>query len=105
LLGFETLPDAQRFGILPKGRILRSPCKGFHLQLIEPEPSVLDVEDNEHFQRLGLGTSDVTAAVAKLSATGVEFVEHAHNPTHRAGALTRNWMGSVSFELVGHTQP
>ena len=26
LFGFEPLPDEQRFGILPKGRILRSPC-------------------------------------------------------------------------------
>lgn len=104
LLGFEALPDAQRFGILPKGRILRSPCKGFHLQLIEPEPSVLDVEDDEHFQRLGLGCSDVAAAVASLGQAGVEFVEHAQHPAQRAGALTRNWMGSVSFELVGHAQ-
>ena len=105
LLGFEPLPDAQRFGILPKGRILRSPCKGFHLQLIEPEPSVLDVEDDEHFQRLGLGTSDVAAAVTSLSALGVEFVEHTNGTAQRTGALTRNWMGSVSFELVGHVKP
>jgi 4-hydroxyphenylpyruvate dioxygenase len=99
------LPDEQRFGILPKGRILRSPCKGFHLQLIEPEPSVLDVEDDEHFQRLGLGTHDVNATVESLREMGVEFVDHAHQSAQRAGALTRNWMGSVSFELVGHTQP
>jgi 4-hydroxyphenylpyruvate dioxygenase len=31
----------QRFGILPKGRILRSPCRSFfYLQLIEPEPGM-----------------------------------------------------------------
>ena len=28
LFGFAVLPDEQRFGILPKGRILQSPCKG-----------------------------------------------------------------------------
>jgi hypothetical protein len=38
LFGFQALPDEQRFGILPKGRILRSPCGSFYLQLIEPEP-------------------------------------------------------------------
>jgi len=66
---------------------------------------VLDVEDDEHFQRLGLGTSDVAATVTSLSALGVEFVEHAHSTAQRAGALTRNWMGSISFELVGHVKP
>jgi hypothetical protein len=47
----------------------------------------------------------VAATVTSLSALGVEFVEHAHSTSQRAGALTRNWMGSVSFELVGHVKP
>ena len=34
------LPNDVRFGILPKGRILRSPCRTFYLQLIEP-PTLL----------------------------------------------------------------
>jgi 4-hydroxyphenylpyruvate dioxygenase len=64
LFGFSALPAGERFGILPKGRILRSPCNSFYLQLIEPEPGVLDVEDDECLQRMGLGTPDVQATVA-----------------------------------------
>ena len=44
LFAFDILSDEQRFGILPKGRILRSPCRTFYLQLIEPEPGIVDVE-------------------------------------------------------------
>ena len=74
LFGFTALEPETRFGILPKGRILQSPCKTFYLQLIEPEPGVLDVEDDECFQRVGLGTPDVQATVAALRQRGVEFV-------------------------------
>ncbi len=55
--GFDEPPDEQRFGILPKGRILKSPCGSFHLQLIEPEPGSVDVEGDESLQRMGLGTT------------------------------------------------
>ena len=75
LFGFDELPDEQRFGILPKGRILKSPCDSFYLQLIEPEPGIVDVEGEESLQRMGLGTPDVPAAVAALRARGVDFVE------------------------------
>lgn len=103
LFGFTDLPDDQRFGILPKGRILRSPCPAssrFYLQLIEPDASVLDVEGDEALQRVGLGSPDVLASVAELSKRGVEFVESRGVHTEDRGALTRTWMGSVSFELV-----
>src|SRR5205814_1222169 len=43
LFGFTPLPDEKRFGVLPKGRVLKSPRSGsseFFLQLIEPEPGV-----------------------------------------------------------------
>ena len=103
LFGFTELPEGQRFGILPKGRILRSPCPAasrFYLQLIEPEASVLDVEGEEALQRVGLGTPDVLASVADLGRRGVEFVESRGVHTEGRGALTRTWMGSVSFELV-----
>jgi 4-hydroxyphenylpyruvate dioxygenase len=100
LFGFEQLPDAQRFGILPKGRILRSPCASFYLQLIEPEPGILDVEGEEGLQRMGLGTSDVAAAVAALKGRGVEFVEASDLHTQARGALTTSWLGGVMFELV-----
>ena len=63
LFGFKALPDEQRFGILPKGRILQQPRAGsFFLQLIEPEPGILDVEGDESLQRIGLGTPDVLAS-------------------------------------------
>lgn len=103
LLGFTEVPPDQRFGILPKGRILRSPCplaSRFYIQLIEPEIGVLDVEDDEGLQRLGLGSADVLATVAELSKRGVEFVESHSVPIDARGALTKTWLGSVSFEIV-----
>ena len=104
LFGFEVLPDRQRFGILPKGRILQSPCKTFYLQLIEPEPGIVDVEGEETLQRMGLGTPDVPAAVAALRARGVGFVEGSALHTEARGALTTPWLGGVMFELVQHAQ-
>ncbi len=102
LFGFEELPDDQRFGILPKGRILQSPCRSFYLQLIEPEPGILEVEGDESLQRMGLGTPDVAAAVAALRARGVEFVEGSELHSDSRGALTTQWLGGVMFELVRH---
>ena len=103
LFGFTELPGGQRFGILPKGRILQSPCQAssrFYLQLIEPEASVLEVEGDEGLQRIGLGSPDVLAAVAELGKRGVEFVESRGVHSEDRGALSKSWMGSVSFELV-----
>ena len=85
---------------MPKGRILQSPCQSFYLQLIEPEPGVLDVEDDECLQRMGLGTPDVPATVAQLRERGVEFVASKGVEADQRGALTRTAMGSVMFELV-----
>ena len=103
LFGFIELPAEQRFGILPKGRILRSPCpvaSRFYLQLIEPDASVLEVESNECLQRIGLGSPDVLETVAELTRRGVEFIESRGVHTEGRGALTKTSMGSVSFELV-----
>lgn len=103
LFGFAELPAEQRFGILPKGRILQSPCPAasrFYIQLIEPEAGLLDVEGDEQLQRIGLGTADVLATVAELSRRGVEFVQSKAVHTEDRGALTRTWLGGVSFELV-----
>jgi 4-hydroxyphenylpyruvate dioxygenase len=100
LFGFDELPDAQRFGILPQGRILRSPCRSFYLQLIEPEPGATDVDGEEHLQRMGLGAPDVPAAVAALRQRGVAFVESASVHVAQRGALTSPWLGGVMFELV-----
>ena len=108
LFGLTALPPEERFGILPNGRILRSPCESFYLQLIEPAPDALDVEYDECLQRVGLGTPDVPAAVALLRARGVEFVASKGAQPDTRGALTRTVMGGVMFELVhderaGHT--
>ena len=103
LFGFTDLPSEQRFGILPKGRILRSPCPArsqFYIQLIEPEVGVLDLEDDEGLHRIGLGSADVLATVAELSQRGMEFVESASVRTDARGALTKTVLGSVSFEIV-----
>jgi 4-hydroxyphenylpyruvate dioxygenase len=100
LFGFDELPDEQRFGILPKGRILKSPCNSFYLQLIEPEPGIVEVQGQESLQRMGLGTPDVSAAVAALRTRGVAFVESLDLHGQARGALTVPQMGGVMFELV-----
>jgi len=103
LFGFKEVPAGQRFGVLPKGRILQSPCPAqsrFYVQLIEPEAGVLDVEDDETLQRIALGTADVLATVTELVQRGVEFVQSRGVKTEDRGALTRSWLQSVSFELV-----
>jgi len=105
LFGFRELSDEERFGILPKGRILKSPCTGsgtFFLQLIEPEPGILEVEGEESLQRVGLGAPDVLAAVTALRARGMGFVESSGVHTGDRGALTQAHLGSVMFELVHH---
>ena len=100
LFGFEAVPDAQRFGILPKGHVLKSPCGSFYLQLIEPEPGILDLEGDESLQRVAFGTPNVLAAVATLSAGGQAFVESGAVHTDARGAITRTALGGVAFELV-----
>lgn len=100
LFGFTALPDEQRYGILPKGRILKSPDGSFFLQLIEPKPGILDVEPDEMLQRIGLGTPDVLATVNALRARGVGFVESSGVHTETRGALTQSYLGGVMFELV-----
>jgi 4-hydroxyphenylpyruvate dioxygenase len=100
LFGFVALPDEQRYGVLPKGRILRSPDGSFFLQLIEPKPGILDVDPEESLQRVGLGTPDVLATVAALRQRGVTFVESEGVHSDPRGALTQAQLGGVMFELV-----
>lgn len=104
LFGFEIVPDEQRFGILPKGRVLKGPCRRFYLQLIAPIPELLDADREEMLQRVAFGTPDVLAAVAVLRQRGVEFVESPGVHTEQRGALTQARLGGVMFELVHHTQ-
>jgi 4-hydroxyphenylpyruvate dioxygenase len=103
LFGFKPLSDEERFGVLPKGRVLKSPCEGFFWQLIEPEPGLLDLEGDELLQRIGIGTPDVLGAVATLRGRGVGFVESQGVHSDARGALTQGYLGGVMFELV-HNQ-
>lgn len=102
LFGTELIPDEQRFGIMPKGTLLRTPAldprQRFMLQLVEPELYVHDAD--EKLQRIGLGVPDVLAAVQALRALGVEFVETQAAHTERRGAISKTYLGSVVFELV-----
>ena len=104
LFGFKTLPDDQRYGILPKGRVLQSPCGSFYLQLIEPEPGIVEVEGEESLQRIGFGTPDVLATVAALRKRGVGFVESQGVHSETRGALTQSYLGGAMFELVHHAR-
>lgn len=102
LLGTTLIPDEQRFGIMPAGKLLQAPAtepaSGFMLQLVEPP---LDTgSPDEQFQRIGLGVPDVLAAVRTLRALGMEFVESDATHTERRGALTKTYLGGVAFELV-----
>ncbi len=102
LFGFGEIPDSQRFGIMPKGRLLQSPAlvssNAFMLQLVEPELNVLDADEKLH--RIGLGVPDVMAAVAALRKLGMEFVETTAAHTEQRGAITKTYLGGVVFELV-----
>ena len=100
IFGFTPLPNRVRFGIMPKGLLLESPCRNFYLQLIEPESEATDVPWDEHLQRIGLGTPDVRAAVAQLEKRGIEFVSSDSVHSNERGALTKGYLGSVMFELV-----
>ncbi len=101
LFGFSELPADERFGILPKGSVLASPCGTFYLQLIEPDSLVVD-DTGERLQRIAFGAADVPAAVKALRARGVDFVETDQLHTEVRGALTRPTLGGVMFELVHH---
>jgi 4-hydroxyphenylpyruvate dioxygenase len=100
MFDFSSIPDEERFGILPKGKLMKSPCGSFLWQLVEPEPW-MDADDSpECLQRMGFGVPDVGQAVAALKAHGVEFVESTQLHPEDRGALTRATLGSVAFELV-----
>ena len=103
LFGFTEVPDDERFGILPKGRVLRSPCGTFYLQLIEPEIGIVDVEGEESLARVAFGTPDVLGAVGLLRARGMNFFESQKVHSESRGALMEPALFGVTFELV-HTQ-
>ncbi len=104
LFGLKPVPDDKRFGILPKGRVLRSPCGKFYLQLIEPEPGILDLEGDESLQRVAFGAPDVLVSVKALKERGMGFVESQGVHSETRGALTRSYLGGTMFELVHHAR-
>ena len=100
VLGFVPIPDSVRFGIMPMGVLLRSPCRKFFLQLIEPEGAARFTHLDEQLQRIGLGTPDVMAAATQLEKRGVEFLATDKVHTSERGALTRSGASGVMYELV-----
>jgi 4-hydroxyphenylpyruvate dioxygenase len=100
LFAFRPLPDSERFGILPEGRVLRSPCGSFYLQLIAPDSDVGAVEGPELLQRVGFGAPDVPGAVAALRVRGVGFVSAGDQQANTRGALTQTYLGGLMFEIV-----
>jgi len=105
LFGFTVLGAEQTFGILPAGNILRSPCGTFYLQLIEPASDSEDLVTAEHLHRVAFGTPDVPKAVRALRERGIDFVEASALHSTARGALTREALGGVMFELVHHELP
>jgi 4-hydroxyphenylpyruvate dioxygenase len=100
LFAFQPLSDNERFGILPKGRVLRSPCGSFYLQLIGPDSDIGNVEGDELLQRVGFGAPNVPDAVAAMRARGVSFVSAGERQTNERGALTQSYLGGLMFEIV-----
>ena len=100
IFGFKRIPDDVRYGIMPRGVLLQSPCRKFFMQLIEPEGAAQFAAMEENLQRIGLGTHDVMAAVAGLEKRGIEFLATDRVHTTERGALTTSQLGGVMFELV-----
>ena len=101
MFDFRAIPDEERFGILPKGKLMKSPCGEFLWQLVEPEPWMdAGEEASECLQRVGFGVPDVGQAVQTLKSRGVEFVESTRLHPEDRGALTRSVLGGLAFELV-----
>jgi 4-hydroxyphenylpyruvate dioxygenase len=100
LFGFVDLPMHTSFGILPKGALLESPCKKFFWQLIEPPAGSEDFHWTEDLLRIGLGTADVERTTQTLRERGIDFVQLDPIRPSEKGALTKLYLGGVSFELV-----
>jgi 4-hydroxyphenylpyruvate dioxygenase len=98
LLGFRLLPENRHFGVLPRGRVLQSPCGSFYLQLIEPDGD--EADGDERLQRVALATGDVLATMDALRTRGVAFVDSDGVRSGVRGALTESWLGGLAFELV-----
>lgn len=101
MFGFSVVPDEERYGILPRGKLMRSPCGTFYWQLVEPLPSEeSEYDEPEAIKRVGLGTPDVRTLVETLRGRGVEFVEFSQREPNDRGALTRSEAHDIAFEIV-----
>ncbi|MGO3741105.1 4-hydroxyphenylpyruvate dioxygenase [Kerstersia sp.] len=100
LLDFSALPPGTRFGNLPSGRVLQSPCHRFFLQLIEPTPDAASAHPVEQLHRLAFATPDVLASVEQMRRNGLDFVESSLLHSDDRGALTQAYLDGVHFELV-----
>jgi 4-hydroxyphenylpyruvate dioxygenase len=87
-------------GVLPKGVVLASPCKTFHLQMIEPPAGADDIVWDEGLIRLALGTPDVLALTKTLQTKGVAFVDVGAVKPSAKGALSHTYLGGVTIEIV-----
>lgn len=85
-------------GAASSGRVLRSPCGGFRVELVESERDRTDREVEEGWVRVVLASRDVAEAARILRRRGVELSDGASPPGR--GALTQRWLGGVMFELV-----
>jgi len=102
LFGFAVRPDEQDFGISPEGTLLESPCRGFHLWILEPPPGLEagGIHWDEALLRVALGAPEVLEAVRTLRERGVVFVDRDPLRPSDRGALTEPVLGGVTFELV-----
>lgn len=99
LFAWQLIPHSERFGILHKGEVLRSPC-GFMFQLIESPMDIGEGDTEEYLSRVAFGTPDVLKTAQAWKANGVNFTENAILHTDVRGALTDRDLDDVSFELV-----
>ncbi len=101
LFGFTELPSDASFGVLPRGRILASPCGTLYWQLVEPMPYG-DELGEEFLERVAFGAADVLSTVTELKARGVDFVESVSGGVRSGerGAITSASDQGPSFEFV-----
>lgn len=110
LFGFRAPGGEREPGVLPDGEVLRSPCGGLHLQLVESQPpaaaaddgppSALHAPGHERLLRLAFGVPDVAAAARAWRERGVGFVERDGLVVGERGAVTQSWLGGLRFELI-----
>jgi 4-hydroxyphenylpyruvate dioxygenase len=96
----HTTTKNQFDGVLPKGVVLLSPCKTFHMQLIEPPIGAEDIVWEEGLIRVGLGSPDVLALAKTLQSKGIAFVDVGAVKPSDKGALSHTYLGGVTIELV-----